>query len=227
MKKSLCGILFRLWFLGHPYGLLVVSTYSEGAPQNNHEEGKKPKPHSWVCKQQNWREIKWLSHQSKLSVILIWSQMRSIFETKRNVIHTLFFKLKKEKVLHYLLMKDRLMYTFTSYISLKIYTRLINMPHRGKIFEAKIRNTKAYDRTQNVFQLLVWSVGPSRTSDHFWGDQLSCLGFSTRSSQQVNQMGTVAFFFRQGLMMVSNQDFFITSKAQIKQKTKLISRFNL
>lgn len=42
-NKSSCGILSRLWLLGHPYGLLVVSTVSEGAPQNNHEEGKKTK----------------------------------------------------------------------------------------------------------------------------------------------------------------------------------------
>lgn len=43
------------------------------------------------------------------------------------------------------------------------------MPHSGKIFEAKKRNTKAQDRTQNAFQLFVLSVGPSRTSGHFLG----------------------------------------------------------
>lgn len=64
-------------------------------------------------------------------------------------------------------MKERLMNTFTSYIALKIYTRHINMSQRGKIFEAKIRNTKAQDRTQNASQFLVLSVCPSRTSDHF------------------------------------------------------------
>lgn len=81
------------------------------------------------------------------------------------------------------------------------------MPHRGKIFEAKIRNTKAQDRSQNAFQLLVQSVGPSLTSNltkaHFWGDQTSCLGFNIRSSQQVTHMGTVAFF-RQGLVLVTS-----------------------
>lgn len=76
------------------------------------------------------------------------------------------------------------------------------MPHSGKIFEAKKRNTKAQDRTQNAFQLFVLSVGPSRTSGHFWGDQPSCLGFNIRSSQEVTQTGTVAFF-RQGLMIVT------------------------
>lgn len=156
-----------------------------------------------MCKQENWREIKRVSQQSKLSMILIWSQMRNIVETKHNVIHTFFFSLKKEKVLGYLLMKDRFMNTFTNYIFLKIYTRHINMPDSGKIFEAKIRNTKAQDRIQNAFQLLVLSLCSSRTSDHFRGDQPSCLSFNVRSSQQVTQMGTVAFF-RKGLMMVTN-----------------------
>lgn len=125
--------------------------------------------------QQNWREIKQVGHQTKLSVILIWSQVRNIVETKHNVINIFFFYLKKEKVLGYLLMKDRLMNTFTSYISLKIYTRCINMPHRGKIFEAKKRNTKAHNRTQIASRLLVSSVCPSRTSGDFWETSLHAL----------------------------------------------------
>lgn len=42
---------------------------------------------------------KTVSHQLKLSVVLIWSQMRNIAETKHNVIHTFFFSLKKEKLI--------------------------------------------------------------------------------------------------------------------------------
>ena len=71
------------------------------------------------------------------------------------------------------------------------------MSQRGKIFEVKIRNRKAHDRTQNASQFLVLSVCSSSTSDHYPGDlfmhQPSCLGFNTRSSWQTTQMGTVAF----------------------------------
>lgn len=131
-------------------------------------------------------------------------------------------------------MKQRLRNTFTSYISLQIYTTHINMSQRGKVFEVKIRNRKAHDRTQNASQFSVLSVCSSSTSDHYWGDLLmhqpSSLGFNTRTSWQATQMGTVAFSsqgFKRVTRQPTKQDSLITSKGQMKQKTKLVSSFNL
>lgn len=66
--------------------LLVVPAVSEGGPQHNHEEDKL-KPHFYLCKQENNRRgIKGADEHAKSSMILIWSQMKTIVEAQHSIV---------------------------------------------------------------------------------------------------------------------------------------------
>lgn len=110
----------------------------------------KLKPHFCLSKQENnRRDIKEADEHSESSMIVIWSQMKTIIETQHSIVPILFSEKKNQA-----LTKQRQMNNFTSYFFANIDT---NRSQKGSIFEVKIRNKSTKKNPQRSLVLSMCS----------------------------------------------------------------------